>query len=363
MPDHVRYNRIAILVHWLTALTIIGLLIVGNIMADMPRTDPMRLTLYNLHKSFGLTVFFLTVFRLVWRATHKPPALPATMVDWEKKAARIAHWALYGLLFLVPILGWVMVSASPRNVPTMVFGTFIWPHIPMLADMDVEAKKAYKDLLENAHAVGAYTLLALFVAHAGAALRHHFVLKDDVMRRMMPALLLAALALPAGAADWQVDPAKSNLGFLGTISGKGFEGHFKTWTADIAFDPANPAAGHAKVVIDMSSAVTGDKQRDYALPDTDWFDARKSPQAFFEATSFTAKGGNAYEAVGTLTIRGTKKPVTMPFTLDIAGDAAHAKGQLDIVRTDYGVGQGEWGDGATIALKVGIVFDLTAKKK
>jgi len=363
MSEHVRYNRVAIAIHWLTAIAVVGLLIVGNIMADMPRTDPMRLELFNLHKSFGITVLLLTVFRLAWRVTHKPPALPSEMVPWEQKAAHAAHWAIYALLFLVPLAGWVMVSASPRNVPTVIFGSFIWPHIPMLADLDAEAKKAYKPALENLHAGGAYVLAGIVVLHIGAALRHHFMLKDNVLRRMTPALLLAALALPASAADWQVDPAKSNLGFIGTISGKSFEGHFKNWQAEIAFDPANPAAGHAKVTIDMNSATTGDKQRDFALPDTDWFDVKKNPQAQFEAASFTAKGGNAYEAQGTLTIRGVKKPVTLPFTLDLAGDGAHAKGQLDIVRTDFGVGQGEWNDGSTIALKVTITVDVTAKKK
>lgn len=181
---------------------------------------------------------------------------------------------------------------------------------------------------------------------------------------MLPAAMAAMLlAHPAGAADWAVDPAKSTLGFTGAVSGASFDGKFKSWQADISFDPANPAAGHAKVVIDMTSAFTDNKQRDSALPDSDWFAAKKNPQATFEATSFKAKGGNQFEAVGTLTIRGIAKPVTLPFTLDIAGDVAHAKGKLDIVRTDYGVGQGDWSTAETVALGVSITFDLTAKKK
>jgi polyisoprenoid-binding protein YceI len=113
----------------------------------------------------------------------------------------------------------------------------------------------------------------------------------------------------------------------------------------------------------MASAVTGDKQRDSALPSSDWFDIKKQPQAQFEATTFAAKGGNNYDAIGSLTIRGIKKSVTMPFTLDLTGGLAHAKGQLDIVRSDFGVGQGDWAEGDTVGLAVSITFDLIAKPK
>ena len=369
MSGTVRYNAVAMIIHWLTALTVIGLLVVGNIMADLPNTDPDKLQLFNWHKSFGVTVLLLTVIRLAWRLTHKPPALPDHMPAWEMRAAHGAHWLFY-LLLLVPVLGWAMVSSSPRNIPTVLFNTVDWPHIPGLVDMDRDHKKVMRELFENLHAAAAYTMAALIVLHIGAALRHQFVLKDKTIQRMLPkvipALLLGAgilLARPAAAADWAVDASKSALGFTGSISGKSFDGKFKSWQAEIAFDPANPAAGHAKVTIDMASAATGDRQRDSALPDADWFDVKKAPQAVFEATGFTAKGGNQYEAAGTLTIRGIKKAVTLPFTLDIAGDEAHAKGKLDIVRTDYGVGQGDWSDASTVALGVSITFDLVAKRK
>jgi cytochrome b561 len=368
MSGEVRYNSVAMIIHWLIALTVIGLIVIGYIMTDLPRGDPTKLTLYNLHKSFGVTVFLLTLVRLGWRLTHKAPALPDAMPSWEKRVAHITHWLFYGLLLGVPVLGWIMVSGAPRNIPTVLFGTVVLPHLPGLVDMGQQTKKDYKELFETAHAAAAYVMAGLIVLHVGAALRHWLLLKDKVLQRMLPKFIpvLAAgllFALPATAADWSVDTAKSDLGFTGTLSGKGFEGHFKSWQAEISFDPANPAGGHAKVTIDMASAVTGDRQRDNALPESDWFDVKKMPQATFEATGFTAKGGNQFEAAGFLTIRGVKKPVTLPFTLDISGTTAHAKGKLDIVRTDYGVGQGEWTDGAYVALNVGIVFDLTAAKK
>ncbi len=169
-------------------------------------------------------------------------------------------------------------------------------------------------------------------------------------------------ALPAQAADWQVDPAKSRLGFSGTQTGVPFQGSFGTWQAEIGFDPAHPEAGHAKVTIDLASAKTGDTQRDAALPQPEWFDTATHPQASFVADHFVAKGGDAYEAPGKLTIRGTAKDVVLPFTVAITGDHATAKGHLTLVRSDFGIGQGPWSSGQWVALEAGVDIDLTANR-
>lgn len=178
------------------------------------------------------------------------------------------------------------------------------------------------------------------------------------------ALTLAAvfIARPAAAAGWAVDSAKSSLGFIGSQSGASFEGHFSKWQAQIDFDPANPGTGHALVTIDMGSATTGDPQKDQSLPQSDWFNVKGFPQATFEATSFRAKGGDAYEAVGSLTIRGVKKDVVLPFTFDAEGNAGHAKGKLELLRTDYGVGQGEWSSDQMVGLSVAVTVDIRATK-
>jgi polyisoprenoid-binding protein YceI len=167
-------------------------------------------------------------------------------------------------------------------------------------------------------------------------------------------------ATPALAGDWTVDASKSHLGFSGVQNGAPFQGSFGKWTAEIAFDPAHPEAGHAKVTIDLASAKTGDAQRDGALPQAEWFDVKSSPQAMFEATGFVSKGGDAYEAPGKLTIRGITKDAVLPFTLSIAGDTAKAKGHLTLVRTGFGVGQGVWATADWVALDVGVDVDLTA---
>jgi polyisoprenoid-binding protein YceI len=182
---------------------------------------------------------------------------------------------------------------------------------------------------------------------------------------LRPLSLLAALqlaAFPALAAEWKADPAKSTIRFSGVQVGAPFSGRFERFEATVDFDPAKPEAGHATVVIDLASARTGDVQRDAAMPQKDWFDVKSAPQAHFEATRFAAKGNGNYDAVGSLTIRGTTRDVTLPFHLELDDTQAHAKGHLDLVRTSFGVGQGAWATGQWVALEVRVDIDLTATR-
>jgi polyisoprenoid-binding protein YceI len=178
--------------------------------------------------------------------------------------------------------------------------------------------------------------------------------------RLVAAVVL--LASPASAAEWTVVPAKSWLGFKGTMAGAAFEGRFTRWEARISFDVAQADSSHAVVTVDMSSAITGDRQKDEALPQSDWFDAKTFPKATFEAHSFRPNGGESYEAVGALTIRNVKKELVLPMTIEVSGATLHASGHLDLVRTDYGVGQGPWASGQWVALNVVATFDVTAER-
>ncbi len=173
-------------------------------------------------------------------------------------------------------------------------------------------------------------------------------------------LLLGPVA--ASAATWAVDPARSSLGFSGKQTGEAFSGRFKTFAARIGFDPAKPEAAHVSVTVDTGSAVTGDGQRDEAMPGEDWFSAKAFPQASFEATGFKPLGGDRYEADGLLTIRGVSKPVVLPFTLAVTGDTAHATGHADLLRSAFGVGQGSWASDEYVAFEVGVDIDLTATR-
>ena len=176
------------------------------------------------------------------------------------------------------------------------------------------------------------------------------------------ALESAAAQSPGGTGNWTVDSSESQLGFSGMQTGAKFSGRFKRFDATIQFDPTHPQSGYAKVTIDISSAATGDTQRDEAMPGADWLDAKDFPKAVFEAKTFLSKGGSDYLAIGTLTIRGIVRRETLPFTLTIDGDTAHANGRLELIRTEFGVGQGAWSSGQWVALEVGVDVDLVAHR-
>ncbi|MEO1281294.1 MAG: cytochrome b [Pseudomonadota bacterium] len=181
------YSTVAMVLHWLIALSIIGLIAAGTWMVDaikVPETQGQAFVVYQFHKSLGLTVLVLSVARLAWRFVKPPPPLPSSMSGWERFAAHVSHSAFYVLMIGMPLLGWAMVSASPLGLPTIVFGFFEWPHIPYLANLT--DKKPVEDALKQAHEAGGFILAVLLVLHVVAALKHHFVNKDNVLARMVP---------------------------------------------------------------------------------------------------------------------------------------------------------------------------------
>jgi len=183
MNDDTRYGVIAITLHWLIALSVIGLYAVGSIMEDM-KPSLQQFELYQLHKSFGISVLLLTVLRLVWRLANPQPGLPPGMPGWQKLAAKATHWGFYALLLAAPLAGWAMVSASSLNIPTVIFGLFTLPHIEVIASST--DKQMLEGIFENLHGLAADGLLVLLVAHVGAALYHHIKLRDTVLLKMLP---------------------------------------------------------------------------------------------------------------------------------------------------------------------------------
>jgi len=179
-----RYTKVAILLHWIIGLAIIGMIPLGVIMHDMKPGSPEQFALYQLHKSIGITILLLSVLRLLWRLSHPVPPLPDTMAQWEKCASHATHIAFYALMIGIPLTGWAIVSASPFNIPTMLYGVIPWPHLPILPGL--ENRKEIEHSIAEVHEVLAFGTAALIVLHVGAALRHHFILKDDVLLRMSP---------------------------------------------------------------------------------------------------------------------------------------------------------------------------------
>ena len=181
-----RYDAIAIGLHWLIALGILTLIAIGLTMTQMDLGPMAKFRLYQLHKSIGITVLFAAILRVLWRLTHRPPPLPAAMPVLERKAADGAHLALYAFLFFLPLTGWALVSASPFNIPTVLYGLVPWPHLPVLSTL--EDKAPVEHMLKLIHGKAAWLLIALVAVHAAAALRHHFILRDGILRRMLPML-------------------------------------------------------------------------------------------------------------------------------------------------------------------------------
>ena len=178
MQNSARYSKVAMLMHWLLALMIIGLISFGLLMTN--ENVPNRFALYQWHKSFGITVLFLSLFRLFWRLSHKPPALPEGMKPWEIKASKLTHIGFYVFMIGMPLLGWAMASAS-RFPRTDIFYIIPWVDLPFIPrDKDLEFT------LKVLHELGGKIMIALIVLHIGAALKHQFVNQDNLLARMLP---------------------------------------------------------------------------------------------------------------------------------------------------------------------------------
>ena len=165
---------------------------------------------------------------------------------------------------------------------------------------------------------------------------------------------------PSGAVAWRVAPG-SSLNFQTTWSGDAVRGRFNSWKADILFGPDALDKSRVTVTIDMTSAKTGDDQRDASLPASDWFDAAAHPKAVFTATKFEKKAEGSYVAHGALSLRGVTRPVDLPFKLKIVGDKAQMSGETSLDRTLFGVGQGEFTATDQVPAKVTVRVQLNAQ--
>lgn len=140
---------------------------------------PNRFALYQWHKSFGILVLVLSIFRIIWRLGHKPPALPDHMPGWQKTVSHMTHGLFYGLMIGMPLVGWAMVSASNLPVPTILFQILPLPDMPGV----MESEATYKRF-QWLHEAGAKLFIALILLHVGAALKHQFFDRDGVLSRM-----------------------------------------------------------------------------------------------------------------------------------------------------------------------------------
>lgn len=170
------YGIIAQALHWCVAALVFVQIPLGLYAANLP-VSLARLQWLSHHKSLGITILALMLARLAWRLFHKPPPLPGTMPRWECRAAHAMHWALYLFALLAMLAGWLYASAAGLSVNW--FGLALIP--------DLIAKNAgIAPLFRELHHVLVALLVLLLIVHIGAALRHAYLLRDNVMQRMLP---------------------------------------------------------------------------------------------------------------------------------------------------------------------------------
>jgi len=401
-----RYSWGAIVLHWVLALALAFQLSLGLGLDYVGRNGFAQ---FQLHKSVGIAILLLSLLRLLWRLTHKRP--PSLEGGFNGFLAKAVHFGLYVFMIGAPLTGWLLVSTDRVKVPTLLFGTVHWPHLP--------APDSVNGFAHLSHALLGWLGMALILLHVAGAVRHQWLLRDNLMARMAPARglwLLLALLLPVGWAlgvmeikkagppraetqaetpvaavaepiaptpapapasepgnaavaeptplaappTWTVKP-RGTLAFSVTNGADKVRGRFGTWSGDIVFDPDRPEGARIAIQVDLSSASVGDPTQDAMLASADFLDAAAHPRATYRASSVRRVAPNRYAAKGTLSLRGKSRPQDVVFTLTGTGLSRHVEGSAVINRAGFEIGTGETAQGLAPTVQLTFSFDATGK--
>jgi cytochrome b561/polyisoprenoid-binding protein YceI len=360
-PD--RWGAVSQLLHWVIVALIAAQAALGLTGLMLP-IGMEKLAVFARHKSVGITILGLAALRLLWRWLNPTPPLPSNLKPHERFLAHFTHVALYVLLFAMPLTGWMMSSAHGFPVS--------WFNLYQLPDLVPKSEPLF-DALVITHAALAISLAVIVTLHIAGALKHHYVLKDDTLRRMLPfgriapgLLAVALVVAPAArattpAAAYSLIAAQSSLSYTFIQAGAANQGRFNSYSVD--FDPA---AGRLDVTIDMRSFDTGDSQRNAVLGGKDFFDPAHYPQARFTATRLV-RTATGYDATGSLTLHGITRDITVPFTWHTATvqgrGVGYLAGQTTLRRLDFGVGQGQWQSTEWVGNDVTVRYSLVLTPK
>jgi cytochrome b561/polyisoprenoid-binding protein YceI len=392
------YGRISRALHWITAILILAMIPMGFVAENMAHAinapgaapsdaDMARVvTLFSLHKTIGVALFFLALIRLIWMLTQPKPVPLHPERKLETFLAEVVHYALYGALVLVPLTGWIHHASATGFAPIWwPFGQGL-PFIPQNA--------AVSQAFSTLHFLAIIILIGALVLHIAGAVKHQVIDQDSTLRRMtrgvadgtptehataLPVLaaVLVWILVPLGAAsagwftttsasgpqleqvasDWQVQDG--TLAISVVQMGSTVQGEFSDWTAQISYDEAatTPKTGEVTVTISIPSLSLGSVTQQAMGPD--YFDAGQFATAVFQADLNRTETGLV--ADGTLTIKDKSIPLSFPFALDITNGVASAQGSAQVNRMDFGIGQSV-ADAGTLAFEVMIDFALTATR-
>ena len=351
-----RWGPVSQLLHWIIVALVATQFTLAYLAADLP-LGLHKLALLARHKSFGITILGLALVRLAWRLWHPGPRIPQNLNPFERRLASGTHAGLYACLFMMPLTGWLMSSA--KKYPVSWFG------IAQLPDL-VAPNEALFTVMRTVHESIAYALAILIMLHVAGALRHQFVLRDNLMKRMLPCAVVALVILLLGtthahADEWTTDPVHSKLTFSFTQAGAVNTGKFGTFGVTLSTRAASLDAAKINVTVDIASIDTGDKDRDETLRGPDLFDAKKYPEARFTAV-MEPRGTNKYTASGNLTLRGVTHPMRVPLSIRHATEAGQSVTYLDggvtLKRLDFGIGQGDWRSTEWVGNEVPITWSV-----
>ena len=406
MTEDIKYSRISRFLHWLVAGLIVSQYVLAELAEQAEHNDKVvqQLGLLANHKSIGMTILMLALIRLCWRLIHKPPALPNSMPAWQMRASSISHWIMYGLIFAIPVSGWLMSSAAAYSVSW--FNLFVFPDL-------VSSSDHLEHLFHDVHEILVKSLFVIVVVHIAAALKHHFVDKDAVMARMAskgawllflsiivfvlglfgrititesenvrfeiqePVLTTESLTPKSSTPDnsifeksitshniesWVINYQDSFIKFSGDQAGAPFEGQWQAWNADIKFDASNLSQSSFDVTIESNSVFTEDQERDDTIASPDFFNADAYPNVKFLANKFDETKADNFSTSGILTMKGFSKPAILEFSIVENEDTITLIGKALLDRFTWNIGMGDWTDTSWVGKDVAVEVRIIATK-
>ena len=386
-----RYSLISRTIHWLTAGLIVSQYCLAELaeQADHNNEVVKQIGLLANHKSIGMTILMLAIVRLGWRFFNKPPALPTSMPSWQLKASAVSHWSLYFLIFAVPLSGWLMSSATAYSVSW--FNLFAFPDL-------VSANESLASQMHGLHELFAELLFVIALIHIVAAVKHHWIDKDDVLARMAGlsgwSILILSLLIAIGIfgrvspdtntnssnpdsnnsnsikalsksdlSAWQIDYSDSYIKFSGDQAGAPFEGQWQKWTAKIQFDANQLNKSRFDVIIDSNSPFSNDSERDGYIIGSDFFNAAVFSESRFVADQFsqTKQGPIAsYQANGELKMKDVVHPLTLDFQIEKGEGTIILSGSAIIDRLKWNIGVGDWSDTSWVGQNIQVSVRVVA---